>query len=97
MFQFETLQRLLNFLSLCIEPRILVTRTGAICLPMFTHDYHLLEREFNETTLRLAGLLDENERNRLTQRLTEIVWQARAMVKSMDYPMPKWCAGKNSN
>jgi hypothetical protein len=64
---------------------------------MFTHDYHLLEREFNETTLRLAGLLDVKERSRLTQRLTEIVWQARAIVKALDYPAPKWCAGTESN
>ena len=64
---------------------------------MFTHDYHLLEREFNETTLRLAGLLDVNERERLTQRLTEIVWQAREIVKTMNYPAPKWCAGTESN
>jgi hypothetical protein len=64
---------------------------------MFTHDYHLLEREFNETTLRLAGLLDVKERSRLTQRLTEIVWQARAIVKTLDYPAPKWCAGTESN
>jgi hypothetical protein len=64
---------------------------------MFTHDYHLLEREFNETTLRLAGLLDVKERSRLTQRLTEIVWQARAIVKTLDYPVPKWCAGMKSN
>ena len=64
---------------------------------MFTHDYHLLEREFNETTLRLAGLLDVNERERLTQRLTEIVWQAHEIVKTMNYPAPKWCAGTESN
>jgi hypothetical protein len=64
---------------------------------MFTHDYHLLEREFNETTLRLAGLLDVNERNRLTQRLTEIVWRARAIVGTMNYPAPKWCAAKKSS
>jgi hypothetical protein len=64
---------------------------------MYTHDYHLLEREFNETTSRLDGLLDEEERKRLTQRLTEIVWQARAIVRTMNYPAPKWCAGKKSN
>jgi hypothetical protein len=45
----------------------------------------------------LAGLLDVKERSRLTQRLTEIVWQARAIVKTLDYPAPKWCAGTESN
>jgi hypothetical protein len=59
---------------------------------MFTHNYHLLEREYNETMLLLAGPLDVDDRNQLTQRQLTIILEAREMVKIMDYPAPRWCA-----
>jgi hypothetical protein len=59
---------------------------------MFSHSYHLLEREYNETTLLLAGPLDVDDRNQLTQRKLTIILEARELVKIMDYPAPRWCA-----
>jgi hypothetical protein len=59
---------------------------------MFSHSYHLLEREFNETTTLLAGPLDVDDRNQLTQRQMTIILEAREIVKIMDYPAPRWCA-----
>ena len=59
---------------------------------MFTHSYHLLEREYNETTTLLAGPLDVDDRNQLTQRQLTIILEAREIVKIMDYPAPRWCA-----
>jgi hypothetical protein len=59
---------------------------------MFSHSYHLLEREYNETALLLAGPLDVEDRNQLTQRQLTIILEAREMVKIMDYPAPRWCA-----
>jgi hypothetical protein len=59
---------------------------------MFTHRYHLLEREFNETTLRLASPLDVEDRNRMMQRLKAIILEARGIVTALGYPAPRWCA-----
>jgi hypothetical protein len=59
---------------------------------MFTHSYHLLEREYNETTTLLAGPLDVDDRNQLTQRQLTIILEAREIAKILNYPAPRWCA-----
>jgi hypothetical protein len=57
---------------------------------MFSQNYHLLEREFNETAQILAGPLDVDERNQMTQRLLTIVLEGRELAKILHYPAPRW-------
>jgi hypothetical protein len=61
---------------------------------MFSHSYHLLEREYNQAAMLLAGPLDVDDRNQLTQRQLTIILEAREMAKIMDYPAPRWCAAR---
>ena len=57
---------------------------------MLSQNYHLLEREFNETAEILAGTLEADERNQMTQRLLMIVLEGRELAKILDYPAPRW-------
>jgi hypothetical protein len=79
---------------MCIEQRSRVIRSSSFFPPVFTHSYHLLEREYNETTVLLAGPLDASRRNQLTHRQLTIILEAREMVEIMNYPAPRWCAAR---
>jgi hypothetical protein len=57
---------------------------------MFSQNYHLLEREFNETAQMLAGPLDTEERSQMTQRLLTIILEGRELARILDYPAPRW-------
>ena len=59
---------------------------------MFSQNYHLLQREFNETAQMLAGPLDTDDRNQMTQRLLTIILEGRELAKILDYPAPRWSA-----
>ena len=74
----------------CIEENSFSGAPGSIWNPMFSQSYHLLEREFNETAQLLAGHLDADERNQMTQRLLTIILEGRELAKILEYPTPNW-------
>ena len=91
MFQSGTAEILCIMRARCIEVRRHVRGDGSILNPMFSQDYHQLEREFNETAHQLADPLDLGDRNQMTQRLLTIILEARELAKILGYPAPRWC------